>query len=92
MATNIENATAIVSGQLGKAATVAQVNRVGVALATQDGNLPEYQSANQDGKAAMICAHYKRYTLNAVRSVDVQKVTSQAAAAAIAAVEVEFPA
>lgn len=90
MATPEQRAQAIADALLNKAATAAQVNRLGAALSRQDGDYATYSAGSATVKAQMLVAKIRAYCLNVVKSTDGQIAVTTALSNASSAVESEF--
>lgn len=90
MATPEQRAQALADAILNKVATASQVNRLGAALARQDGDYATYSAASATVKAQMLVTKVRAYLLNVVKSTDGQIAATTALSSASSAVEAEF--
>ena len=70
MATNAQRAQSIANAVVNGTATLAQIDRIGRAIAAQAGRSAEYLTLADADKAAMIVAHYRAVTLAWVQQAD----------------------
>lgn len=92
MATNAQRAQSFCDALLNRPATPLEINRVGTALARQAGKAAEYQSATQDGKAAILIAEMRSYVVGVVKSTEASVAAQAAANTAVLNVDIELAA
>lgn len=82
MATYAQRASSIVGAIINATPTNAQVNRVGVAIASMAGQSDHYAALSDAAKAEFIVRHYRATTIDLVRSSDVQTAMQAAQSSA----------
>lgn len=91
MATFIERGQAIGNALINGTATLAQLDRLGKALAHAEAREAEYLASNNAGKAQIYVEAFRAYCIRVLKEYEQQQAVASAKAAAAATVDTDFP-
>lgn len=91
MATNLQRVQAYCDALLNAAASPAQIDRLGIAFATDAARLGEYQAATQAQKLRIFLDCARSFHINLLMRTEAASASQTAANAAAAAAETALP-
>lgn len=91
MATNIQRGQAIGNALINGTATLAQLDRLGRALAYREAQLQTYENSDNDGKASIFIEAFRSFCIRALKDYESLAAEQAAKEAAASKVETDFP-
>lgn len=91
MATETQRVQAICDGLLNQSATTGQIDRLGIALASQAGLVNEYQGGTVTQKARIFLDSIRAFCINTVKAREASEAAQAAALSAANSAESSLP-